>query len=296
MYELEKYLMDLRGFLLIKEALEKEKLPLLLSLTKSIHEFMQRNIDLGPFFDGHYGIRYTYSEENGIFYYRQNSDGIQYICDDFLNWSEAFNFLIDNDKLIPLISTMSLAPFHISSSEIRIREHGNYTPTHMGGPMDDRNGYQFKGKRITDTTAGRQISVDINLPVIRVLYALEDIGLDNGPFCCIPGSHKSNFQPPFSDGGNPRNDPLMQQIPMKAGDALIFSENLRHGGMPVTSMSPRMTLHMQYTPQWMASQSPAHWGLWTYSKPTIYKTYSELQKQYFHKFATSQINNLYHST
>ena len=44
-------------------------------------------------------------------------------------------------------------------------------------------------------------------------------------------------------------------LPVKAGDAILFTEHLRHGGKSIRSGRPRKTLHIGYGPFWMKSQN-----------------------------------------
>ena len=46
-------------------------------------------------------------------------------------------------------------------------------------------------------------------------------------------------------------------LPVKAGDAILFTENLRHGGFINRSQQTRKTLHVGYGPHWMMSQNIA---------------------------------------
>jgi hypothetical protein len=49
-------------------------------------------------------------------------------------------------------------------------------------------------------------------------------------------------------------------LPMEAGDAILFTENLRHGGFPNVLDQTRKTIHVCFGPIWAPSQSPAHWN------------------------------------
>ncbi len=65
---------------------------------------------------------------------------------------------------------------------------------------------------------------------------------DEGPFCVVPATHKSNYKSPYSN--NPDEEPGMIGLPVQAGDAILFSENLRHGGFTNRSPQTRKTLHL----------------------------------------------------
>jgi ectoine hydroxylase-related dioxygenase (phytanoyl-CoA dioxygenase family) len=46
-------------------------------------------------------------------------------------------------------------------------------------------------------------------------------------------------------------------LPVEAGDAILFTEHLRHGGFTNRSTQTRKTLHVGYGPFWMMSQNIA---------------------------------------
>jgi hypothetical protein len=147
----------------------------------------------------------------------------------------------------------------------------------MGGKMDVRNRYQFVGQKMYDTAERQWRPRDFDLVAVRVLYALHDIPVENGPLCVVPGSHKSNFFSPFSDL-DPTEEPGMVPLPMKAGDALFFTENLRHGGFPNVVDRVRKTLHLMIGPDWAGSQSPIHWNDCVHVAPEAWNRYSEAQR------------------
>ena len=78
---------------------------------------------------------------------------------------------------------------------------------------------------------------------------------EEGSFVVIPGSHKSNFDNPFSGSIPDENHPLIETCPCKAGDAVLFSEDLTHGALINQSNKTRRTFFISYAP---AFQTP--WG------------------------------------
>ena len=88
--------------------------------------------------------------------------------------------------------------------------------------------------------------------------------------CCIPGSHKSAFSPP--DGitcvGTP--SACVQQIPCRAGSAVIFTEALRHGTLDWKAPTQRRSLFYKYSPR------HASWWGTNYDANTF--DYTERQK------------------
>lgn len=73
--------------------------------------------------------------------------------------------------------------------------------------------------------------------------SLVDVPAGTG-FVCLPGSHKRNFEPPhisIYDG-----PPTVINVPVGAGDAVIFTEALMHGARRWTLDTPRYTVFNRY--------------------------------------------------
>jgi ectoine hydroxylase-related dioxygenase (phytanoyl-CoA dioxygenase family) len=62
--------------------------------------------------------------------------------------------------------------------------------------------------------------------VMSVQYALTPIGPNDGGFCCIPGSHKSNFECPAELRDCAVEMPGLIQPVLAPGDMLLFTEAL----------------------------------------------------------------------
>jgi len=94
--------------------------------------------------------------------------------------------------------------------------------------------------------AGKDYSVVQGQPRAGFLNAgvsLVDVPEGTG-FVCLPGSHKRNFEPPdlsIYDG-----PPTVINVPVRAGDAVIFTEALMHGARRWTLDTPRYTVFNRY--------------------------------------------------
>ena len=278
MNDVEKYNFDLNGYLLLKGILDPSVVARCLAATDALEDRVRSTINDEPHFIGHYGVRYHYDEELGCSSYETNhgGGGSQYIVDDILNADPAFDVFVGHEPTMAYVNEMVMGPLWISSSELRYRDRGNITGSHMGGPIDRRNQYQFVGGSLIDSHSGGNTARDFNLLTARVMYALHDVPMDNGPLCVVPGSHKANFHSPH--GKDPLSEPGMIGLPMQAGDAILFTENLRHGGFPNVLDRTRKTVHMCFGPSWAGSQSPAHWNGFVHVSEAAWARYSEAQR------------------
>ena len=84
--------------------------------------------------------------------------------------------------------------------------------------------------------------------LVSVSYALSDVGPDDCGFVCIPGSHKANYLCPIEVRRLEVDLGCVVHIPMKSGDAVIFTEALTHGTQPWKADSERRLLRYLYAP------------------------------------------------
>ena len=84
--------------------------------------------------------------------------------------------------------------------------------------------------------------------LMSVSYTLTDVGPDDGGFVCIPGSHKANYLCPLEVRRLEVDLDCVKHIPMKAGDAVIFTEALTHGTVPWKADVERRLLRYLYSP------------------------------------------------
>ena len=78
--------------------------------------------------------------------------------------------------------------------------------------------------------------------------ALSDVPVGTG-FCLVPGSHKSTVPEPEGLTVE-HNPPVSITIPLKAGDAVIFSTRLLHNASPWTQDYPRLNIFQRYVFSW----------------------------------------------
>jgi ectoine hydroxylase-related dioxygenase (phytanoyl-CoA dioxygenase family) len=106
------------------------------------------------------------------------------------------------------------------------------------------------------------------------VYALSPARKGDGGFCCIPGSHKSNFLKDIPQEVRQFERPAhyVVQPEVDAGDLLIFTEATVHGTQPWTSDQERRSFLFKY--------SPGHSAWWNdFYNPDEYSGLSEQQKR-----------------
>lgn len=163
---------------------------------------------------------------------------------NFLRWNDDYRNLIDESVMLPILMALLGSRFRLDhaygmASRAAVRtDHPDERLHHQSGMFDSGCYYVSHGERIHN-----------GLTVVS--YSLTDIEPGAGGFCCIPGTHKSLAKTPRHLYQRD-NNPLVKQIPQKAGDALIFTEALTHGTWPWTNPNgQRRSVLMKYSPGYM---------------------------------------------
>lgn len=84
--------------------------------------------------------------------------------------------------------------------------------------------------------------------LMAISYLLSDAGPEDGGFCCIPGSHKANYDCTWEVRRMEKGAEFVRQISAKAGSAILFTEALTHGALPWTGDRERRVLIYRYQP------------------------------------------------
>jgi Phytanoyl-CoA dioxygenase (PhyH) len=85
----------------------------------------------------------------------------------------------------------------------------------------------------------------IHCGLVATQWALRDAWPGEGGFTCVPGSHKAAFATPASVA---LTHPAVREIPLRAGDVVIFTEALTHGTLPWNGPIDRRTVLYKYSP------------------------------------------------
>ena len=130
--------------------------------------------------------------------------------------------------------------------------------------------------------------------MVRMVYFVHDVKPGQGEFCVVPATHKSNMRSPY-EGRNPDTEPGMIGLPVKAGDAILFTENLRHGGFTNQSKQTRKTLHVGYGPFWMKSQNHSTMDEEPNVLPSAFARWNDAQRLLFRAHRTLLENDESHA-
>ncbi len=150
----------------------------------------------------------------------------------FLDREQPFRDLIDHEAILEPILEMCGATARLDHAYgITMRAGTSGLGLHGGGtPHDPAQFYDVRGGRMYNG-------------LVAVQWALVDHDRGNGGFLCIPGSHRANFDRP---AGHPANWAV--EIPLQAGDVVIFTEALTHGTSPWRGEHDRLSMLYKYAP------------------------------------------------
>ncbi|MEE2659265.1 MAG: phytanoyl-CoA dioxygenase family protein [Candidatus Latescibacterota bacterium] len=244
MNETEQYEFDRQGYLVLPDMLTPNQVTSLKSAVDELEEHAVARVDDPPRKKSPWGAEYHADPDFGYHVQGERAEGKTIIIEDFWNADAAFDVLVDHARTMEYIRALVMPRATINNSEIRIRYKGNATAHHGGHRHGENQKYRYA------VTAGR-----IDCMMVRMVYFIHDCSADQGAFTVVPGTHKTEFESPH--GNDPDSEPGTIPLEVKAGDAILFTEALRHGGRTNRTDQVRKTLHVGYGPYWQMSQNIA---------------------------------------
>ncbi len=272
MNDFEKYEFDRLGYIVIPNLLTDAEVKRLSAAVNAAEEDAVAQVDRPPDKISAYRLEYRHNAEKGYYVSGTREEGNSLLIEEFFNLDPVFDVLVDHAPTLAYIRAIIQERPTINNSEIRIRYPGNQTSSHCGGPVGLKLRYYYN--------AG-----GINCMMVRMVYFVHDVGPGQGEFCVVPATHKSNMTSPY-EGTDPDKEPGMIGLSVKAGDAILFTENLRHGGLTNRSRQTRKTLHVGYGPFWMKSQNHSTMDEEPYILPSTFARYTETQRMLFRAHRT----------
>lgn len=232
MLEQERYLFDLNGYLVLRSVLTADELAALRAeaAAAGIYDALAGHGYL------HVGFPRDYYDDGSW----TGKQGYRYSSDSYLlDWGPAVRSLVAHPRITDHLADLIGASYRLDHSYgVFARGRTGSHALHNGAvPFDPTQMYLCRDGRLYNS-------------MLVVQFALADVGPGDGGFCCIPGSHKANFPLP---GDLPPLDALtgewraaVRQVPMAAGDVLIFTEAVSHGALGWRGDGDRMALLFKY--------------------------------------------------
>ena len=240
----ERYLFDLNGYLVLKKILPP---PVLAAMNESIdrlealsdQEVEARNL-ARKYQQGSVYAQVGPAPQQGLADYSGN----------ILPCGGPFEDLIDWPATLPYLEETIGLSFRLDAASFMSRHGGGGFVFHHGyAEMLPYSEYAY------ERDAFRCAS-------IKISYALTKVGVEDGCFAVIPGSHKSRFRNPLVGRIPDPAHPLVRPLPCEAGDAVLFSEDLSHGAVENQGSRVRRTLFYSYAPAFQCA-----WGRLTEVAP-----------------------------
>lgn len=154
-------------------------------------------------------------------------------------WAPSFQALIDHSRVLPYLDELVGPKFRL--------DHDYCIFMSKGGRDQDLHGGATTGN--PDHWYSYRDGV-IRCGLTVVTFCLTPARAGDGGFCCVPGSHKSNFLDSL-----PRDVRRYERLPhyvvqpvVEAGDAIVFTESLIHGTIPWSAEHDRLALLYKYSP------------------------------------------------
>jgi Phytanoyl-CoA dioxygenase (PhyH) len=212
-FDEDRYLIDIQGYLTVPDALSPEMID---KLNEAVDEMVAR--DMG----GHETARRW---------------------GDLLPRSQSFRDLIDNPRILPFLEDLLGPKLRLDHEYIDVirsglgpigaRLHGGATPFNSAQ-------YYWSGD-------GR-----LHSGLLVAAYNLKDVGPEDGGFACVPGSHKAAFPFPEDWKELTHLHPCVRRVTGPPGMAIIFTEALTHGTLPWQGSDERRTVFYKYSPEPLA--------------------------------------------
>lgn len=226
--EAEKWLFDLHGYLVLKQAVAPEDVRRMVELSDAWHACDDADLP-APL--------KSYSDPSTKPTTPRSINQVEYV-------DGVFQRLVLNPEIMRVVLALTHnSPQHLGCALTRNTRQSDELAFHggvSGGIHHPANDYQAADGKVFATFLNAGVS-------------LVDVPPGTG-FVCIPGSHKSHFPRPadvtITDG-----PPVVDNVSVQAGDVVLFTEALCHGALQWTQATPRRTVFVRYCTSY-ASWSP----------------------------------------
>jgi len=165
----------------------------------------------------------------------------------FLNWGDPFCRLLDHEAIMPILRLRLGDWFRLDRLYgIRMLKGQTMGSMHADYGASALNSFTRPGERFHFAPNGIYEGFTV------AAWNLADAGPNCGGFWCIPGSHKSNFKVPRQIHEAPEKAACVIIPEIPAGSVVLFSEAMMHGTALWKADHERRTLLFKYCVSQMA--------------------------------------------
>ena len=236
--EMQQYLFDLNGYLVIENALNPDEVA---TLNRLIDEQNLPPPAESPRFGSAPTLGASLLKAEDAPESKDRGDRDRPVGSGFLNWGKPFCDLLDHPAIMPVLRFRlgdcfrldRLYGMYMHKGMSYGGLHADYGATAPTSGVHPGEYYAFRSNQIYEG-------------FIVVSWALSDSGPEQGGFCCIPGSHKSNYRLPRHIAEDHEDSPHVVLPHTPAGSVILFSESLTHGTAKWHANHERRTLLYKY--------------------------------------------------
>ncbi len=212
----EKYLFDLMGYIVVEDVLEPAEVA-------ELNELLDR-----------YDLWQNKGKEPFVEQWNYSDDFI--IVGPVHRWDDAFRRLIGDERIRSYLFDLVGEQVRYDVGHAILMRKGDKSLTLHGGstPFNPAQCYAWHQGTIYNS-------------LIAISFALVDALPEQGGFAAIPGSHKANFACPDNFKTFEKVGPWIQEVAIKAGSAIIFSEAMTHGTWPWRADHERRQVLYKYS-------------------------------------------------
>lgn len=234
--KIEKYLFDLNGYIIIKNALTKREVNdcnIIIDKLKNLKNNQWKGHVHGHNYGGKEGLNLQQIYEAGKPFEKLiDHPSWIYHMQEFVGGKGTFDH--------------QHGPLFIDENFANVRGPGEAIGIHSGNPEGiQRNHYRYQDGKF-------------HCSQVNILIALTKIGPGDGGTVIIPSSHKSNIQhPEYKENKMKKNRVTSAEnmtgsfeVYLDAGDALLFVDSLCHGSAKRTNKGERRIAVYRYGPSW----------------------------------------------
>ncbi len=232
--DLEIYLFDLRGFLVLKNALTPQEVAAMNAILDEVPPIKQ-----GEWWGNVHAHSFGTTDGLNLQQIYEAGEPFEQLI-DHPSWIEKVKLFVGGEGTFDY----SHGPLFIDENFANCRGPGEAIGLHSGGHTHTkRTQFQFHNGRF-------------HCGQINILLPLTSFGPGDGATMVIPGSHKANFNHPdfdkyrMADGASVDGIEGAIEVQMAAGDALLFVDSISHGSAKRTTPGIRRNLVYRYGPSW----------------------------------------------